>query len=137
MKSCPPAVRLPPRTPPVMAKEGRGSLRPPSEGKHPGCLTTSTSFTGSQNEIFIPTRGTGEPQKQRGNRPTVSVPSPGVMATPPIFIGNIAPQSTSETGLKNLPPHLADAAASLAALTSRAPRKSARRTLFRYIITIM
>ena len=80
---------------------------PPSEGKHPGCLTTSMSFTGSQKETFIPTLGTGDPQKQRGKWLTVLVPSPGVTATPPIFIGNMAFQSTSETGLKNLPPHLA------------------------------
>ena len=85
----------------------------------------------------MPTLGTGDPQKQRGKWLTVSVPFPGVTATPPIFIGNMALQSTSETGLKNLPPHLADAAAPLAAPGSRATRKSAMRSLFRYIIVIM
>lgn len=67
---------------------------------------TSTSLTGSQNEIGIPTRGIGLEHVQSTLR-AFGVSSPFLETRmPAMVIGKIQLQQISVTGLINLPTHL-------------------------------
>jgi hypothetical protein len=78
-------------------------LIPPIFTRQNLVLVTSTSLTGSQKDIGIPTLGIGDPQVHKISF-AFGVSSPdGDTFIPHIVIGNIQLQQISDTGFTNLP----------------------------------